>query len=527
MPVANGAGVAMRQFVNEMLHAIFIEDTADDVGLALHELRRAGFEVDWCRVQTAEQLHAGLATRTCNIVFCDWRMPQFDAPTALAIVRARDALVPFLIVSGTVSEELAVDAMRAGASDFISKDKPTRLPTAVQRALREKLLIAERMASVGTLAAGVAHEINNPLAAVIASLDVALAQLAQAADRTTADGAPMRDTQALANRLQLAAEPLRMARDASERVRHIVRDLRVFSRSVDDDKVSAVEVSPLLEVAVRMAGHEIRNRARLVKSLQPVPAVAGNENRLCQVFLNLLVNAAHAIADGNVDGNTIELVTRVAADGRVVVEVRDTGAGIAVHLRERVFDAFFTTKEAEMGTGLGLSICQRIVHDLCGVIELDSELGRGSTFRVLLRAAQTDLKACPASPRVALAPQRSGRVLIVDDEPAICAVLRQVLGGEHQVVTATRAQDALQRLLNDQPTYDVVLCDLMMPHMTGMDLYGQIAQRAPALLPRIVFMTGGAFTATEAAFLARIDNPQLEKPFDRATVRQAVHAVMA
>ncbi len=525
--------------MNEMLHAIFIEDTADDVGLALRELRRAGFEVNWCRVQTAEQLHAALATRTCNIVFCDWRMPQFDAPSALAIVRARDALVPFLIVSGTVSEELAVDAMRAGASDFISKDKLTRLPTAVQRALREaagnrererlreKLLIAERMASVGTVAAGVAHEINNPLAAVIGSLDIALAQLAQAADSTTADGAPIRDSQALARQLDLAADPLRMARDASERVRHIVRDLRVFSRSPDDHRTSAVEVLPLLEVAVRMAWHEVRHRARLVKNLQPVPAVAGNENRLCQVFLNLLVNAAHAIADGNVDGNTIELVTRVAADGRVVVEVRDTGAGIAAHLRERVFDAFFTTKEAGMGTGLGLSICQRIVHDLGGEIELDSELGRGSTFRVLLRAVQSEPKPTAAPPGPAVERQRSGRVLIVDDEPAICAVLRQVLGGEHQVVTATRAQDALQRLLNDQPTYDVVFCDLMMPHMTGMDLYEQIAQRAPALLPRIVFMTGGAFTASAAAFLARIDNPQLEKPFDRATIRRAVQAVMA
>ena len=241
-----------------------------------------------------------------------------------------------------------------------------------RRDLRAQLVIADRMASIGTLAAGVAHEINNPLAYVVANLGFVREAVAELSH-------PPADPAGVLGSLGQALDD---ARDGAERVRRIVLDLKALSRS--DETTLPVDVRGALDAALAVAGHEIARRATLVRRLAPVPCVVANAGRLGQVFLNLLVNAAQAIPEGNPAGHEIRVATSTDARGRVVVEIADTGSGIPPEILERMFDPFFTTKPAGVGTGLGLAISRGIVAALGGEIQVESEVGAGSTFRVLL-----------------------------------------------------------------------------------------------------------------------------------------------
>ncbi|HET9622421.1 MAG TPA: two-component regulator propeller domain-containing protein, partial [Kofleriaceae bacterium] len=233
-----------------------------------------------------------------------------------------------------------------------------------RKRMRAKLLVSDRMASLGTLAAGIAHEINNPLAYVTGNLEVVA--------ETLASDAPPSAVQR--RELQVA---IRDARDGAERVRKIVHGLRSFTRS-EEEKRTAVALPGVLEAAIRMTSNQIRHRAELVRELGAVPLVVGDDGRLTQVFINLLVNAAHAIPEGRSDANRITVRTRTDAQGRAVVEVEDTGHGIAPEVQARVFDPFFTTKDVGEGTGLGLAICHGIVSGLGGQISIESAVRRAA-----------------------------------------------------------------------------------------------------------------------------------------------------
>jgi signal transduction histidine kinase len=518
------------------LRVLFVEDNERDAELLLRELRRGGWEPRFERVETADALRAALAGRSWEIVLSDWRMPELDALAALAIVKELAPDLPFVIVSGTVGEEGAVQGMRAGAHDFMTKARLVRLLPTIERELgeaalrkerrklEEQLVISDRMASVGTLAAGVAHEINNPLAALMANLDFAAQDLARLVEdaRTRPTDDAWRDW--LARRIDEVAEPLRDARESSARVRHIVRDLKVFSRSVDEERPRPVEVRRVLESSLRMAWNEIRHRARLVKDYAEVPPVQATESRLGQVLLNLIVNAAQAIPEGRAENNEIRIRTGMGDAKRVLVEVRDTGTGIAPEHLPRIFDAFFTTKRVGMGTGFGLAICHRIVTSIGGEIAVESELGSGSTFRLLLPIATQVEPDAPPVTRSA-PPTRRGRILVVDDEPTIGRALERMLASDHDVVVVSRATEALGRIVAGEG-FDVILCDLMMPHMTGMDLHTEVGRVAPDVAGRIVFMTGGAFTSTAREFLDKVPNPCLEKPFDAGSLRFVVQSLL-
>jgi PAS domain S-box-containing protein len=241
-----------------------------------------------------------------------------------------------------------------------------------RKALEAQLVMADRLASVGRLAATVGHEINNPLAFVLANLEMSLERLA----------AGVVDAERAAD----IAEMLREAREGADRVRTIVRDLKVFSRGESEERTS-VDPRRVLDSCVSMARGEIRHRARLEKRYGVTPAVRANESRLGQVLLNLLVNAAHAIPEDALDDNLITVATGTDPLGRVVIEVSDTGTGMSDEVRRHIFEPFFTTKPGGVGTGLGLSICQSIVTALGGEITVESALGRGSTFRVSLPPA--------------------------------------------------------------------------------------------------------------------------------------------
>ena len=385
-----------------------------------------------------------------------------------------------------------------------------------RKKLESQLMVSDRMASVGTLAAGVAHEINNPLAAVIANLDF-VAESARAA--VDGDGilAPPRSAAWLREEIR---GPIRDAREAAQRMRFIVRDLKVFSRASDDEPPGPVDVNPLMESSLRMANNEIRHRARVVRQYGLVPAVASNEARLGQVFLNLLVNASQALPDGRVELNEILVSTRREGD-RVIIEVTDTGMGIPPEVVGRVFDAFFTTKAVGAGTGLGLAISHRLVANMGGELTVESRVGQGSTFRVSLPVARTKEVAVVTSAEPAASASRRGRILLVDDEEALLRVLTLMLSSDHEVVATSAAKEALA-LCAAGERFDLILCDLMMPRMTGMDLHRELARIAPDQASRMIFLTGGAFTPASQQFLADDSRAYIEKPFDTTNLRALI-----
>jgi PAS domain S-box-containing protein len=378
-----------------------------------------------------------------------------------------------------------------------------------RRELQARLALADRMASVGTLAAGVAHEINNPLAYVITNIEAATTEIKKLA------------------RNSRAVEALVEAKDGAERVRKIVQDLKTFSRA-DDDSRERVDLKSVVVSSIGLAMNEIRHRARLVRELAEAPRVDANAGKLGQVVVNLLVNAAQAIPEGEADRHEIRVVTRTADDGHAVLEVKDTGPGMPPEIRRRIFDPFYTTKAVGEGTGLGLTICHGIVAALGGSIEVESAVGAGATFRVTLPPSTiVDRPSRPsAEPAGELrGTERRGRVLVVDDEPLIGKSVQLLLSTRHDVVPLTSAREAYDRLMSGE-RWDAVLCDLMMPEMTGMDLYERVEKRAPELARRMVFLTGGAFTPRARAFLERARNPRVEKPFDEETLATAIANVM-
>ena len=378
-----------------------------------------------------------------------------------------------------------------------------------RRRMENQLIFAGRMAAVGTLAAGVAHEINNPLAYIVANIDFVRHQMTTFASRIARTSASSGD---LGHAMDEAGEALAEARQGAERVRNIVRDLRVFARG-DEEQSGPVALRRVLDSSINIAWNEIRHRARLVKDYGDTPMVEGNESRLGQVFLNLLLNAAHAIPEGETERNEIRVSTRTDGRGHAVVEIRDTGSGIPPEIRDKIFDPFFTTKSASEGTGLGLWICSGILGALGGDIGVDSDVGRGSSFRVTLPPVAIEAPVAAASRPVSEAEAPGGRLLIVDDEPMILGALRRAFSSDYKVTCVGDGKRALERVRAGD-RYDAILCDLMMPEMTGMDLYAELARAVPEQADRVVFVTGGAFTARAREFLERVPNARVEKPID-------------
>jgi len=313
-----------------------------------------------------------------------------------------------------------------------------------------------------------------------------------------------------------------MAQEAhvgAERIRRIVLGLKTFSRS-EEERPTVVHIEALLDLSINMTHNEIHQRAQLVKDFADIPAVWADESRLGQVFINLLINAAQAIEEGDCESNEIRVVTRKDNVGRVVVEVRDSGHGIQEQHLARIFDPFFTTKPTGLGTGLGLSICHNIIASLGGQIDVTSVVGKGSTFRVVLPAAQLPLATTLSGTKPQDRQLTGANVLVVDDETSIGAALTRVLRG-HTVTAVTSAKAAVA-LLQEGRSYDVVFCDLMMPQMSGMDFFGQLQTDFPQVATKVVFMTGGAFTPKSHAFLDHTANQCVDKPFESQRVRNIV-----
>jgi PAS domain S-box-containing protein len=366
----------------------------------------------------------------------------------------------------------------------------------------QRLALQERLVTTGTLAAGVGHEINNPLTFIVTNIDFLLEVAGPAGSQPTPAWDDVR-------------QALRDAREGAERVRTIVRGLQALAR--EDSRPTPTSVVDAIDVSITIAAHEVRHKATLTTALGSTPPVLADRSRLSQVIVNLVVNAAQAFPTGDICKNRIWVTSGVEPDGRVFIAVRDNGPGVPADLRGRIFNPFFTTKPSGVGTGLGLSISHNIVLALGGVLTLESSEGGGATFRVVLPAASGT--ATGARPSLARPASRRGRILVVDDEATVVATVRRVLGKDHDVTTLTDPREAVARLAEGDP-YDLVLCDVTMPYLSGRALYEQTLRERPANAARFVFMTGGATDDATQSFLQTASNPHVTKPFTLDALRQ-------
>jgi two-component system sensor kinase FixL len=374
------------------LRVLILEDRPADAELMLHELRRVGFEPHWQRVETEADylahLHADL-----DMILADYALGQFNALRALALLREHDLDIPCIVVTGAVSEEAAVECMKQGAADYLLKDRLARLGSAVAHALEQKRLHDEhqraeqalrakdeelraisqqlwqaaKLATMGELAASIAHELNNPLATISLRVESLLVH-------TPADD-PKRHA-------------LAVVEQEVERMSHLVANLLQFSRR-GQPQISSVDVREELENTLALIHYHLRNHhIAVVRQFAPeAPMIYADRQQLRQVFLNLLTNASDAMPQGGT--LTLGVAMRALATGTpaVVIEFTDTGIGIAPADMPKVMEPFFTTKEERKGTGLGLSICRRIVQEHHGTIEISSEVGKGTTIRLALPIA--------------------------------------------------------------------------------------------------------------------------------------------
>jgi len=369
-----------------------------------------------------------------------------------------------------------------------------------KRRLQEQLIQSEKMSAIGQLIAGVAHDLNNPLASVVGFSDF-LAEAGEVPPRL--------------------AEPLQVIRQEAERAATIVKNLLSFARRQEGER-RRLPIKPILESTLQLLANQLMaSRIEATLRVEPgLPDVEVNSNQIKQVFVNLINNGAQAIAETG-QGGRIWVTAKRWLDG-VAVSVTDSGPGIPDEIAGRVFEPFFTTKPEGKGTGLGLSICQGILKEHGGRLTLEAKPGAGATFIVELPGT-TPPAAEPERAAEPRAPARKLRVLVVDDEPPILHYMSATLESwGHTVEVASDGQYALERALVG--AFDVIICDLRMPHLGGRDMYHKLARQDPRTAERVIFATGDTVRGDTLRFLESLGRPYLHKPFTLAELRQVLGA---
>ena len=388
------------------------------------------------------------------------------------------------------------------------------------RALKETeahLVRSSRLAAIGEIAAGIAHEVNNPAASTLTNLELLHADLQKLLEEVrnpekTLDSC----VAAMEFFCQEASTSVRDSLEGIQRIAFIVRGLRGFAR-IDENDVELVDINEIVRTAGNLVRHQIRHAARVELDLGAADRLPASRGRLIQVVLNLLLNAAQAIEEGG--GSMILVETSSTRDG-VLLRVHDDGPGVPAELSRRVFDPFFTTKSAERGTGLGLSVCADIIHHHRGTLRVADGRLSGACFEVMipLNTGLVPRIAPPSTPPPQGPPLR---IMVIDDEVALIRAYRRLLGREHDVVAAYGGEEALAILECDQ-SFDLILCDLMMPGTDGVGVYEELQRRHPELLERMVFSSGAPTSARAESFLRHPGIVFLEKPISSEALKQFV-----
>jgi two-component system cell cycle sensor histidine kinase/response regulator CckA len=514
--------------MSETWRVLMIEDSPSDAKLILAELRRSGHAIECQRVEDEAALRTCLGEGKWDVVLSDWSLPVFSAPLALALMKELEADIPFIIVSGTVGEEMAVEAMRAGASDYVLKDRIARLAPAIERELRERrakrsaaqalqrseeqLRQAQKMEAVGRLAAGVAHDFNNLLSVILGYAELLVAKLQQDDIR--------RDIQEIESAATRAAE--------------LTRQLLLFSRQ----QVLAPAVidlnlllSSLERMLIRVLGEDVEFSLALGEALG---RVRGDRASLEQAVMNLVVNARDAMPNGG--RLTIEtseqLLDEEYARGHLGVRpgpyvslvVTDTGIGMDAETQARMFEPFFTTKDKNTGTGLGLSMVLGIVQQSGGSIWVYSELGVGTSFKIFLPCVTEEATVERQAQAVRHSLTGTETILLVEDEAQVRTVASRILRTYgYQVIEASTASEAVL-VCNSHPTaIDLLVTDVVMPKISGPELALQLSRIRPEML--VLYMSGYTDHTALQHGLLREDVAYLQKPITPTSLATKVRDV--
>jgi signal transduction histidine kinase len=512
----------------ELIRILILEDDAIDAELMIEELKRVGFKFQWERVQSEaeflERLDHGF-----DIILSDYSMPGFTGFRALELLKERaDLDIPFIIISGTIGEETAVGAIKRGADDYLLKDRIGRLGPAVSRALREveerrekkklqaQFLEAQKMEVIGQLSAGVAHDFNNVLAVIMGYSDLLEQELG-----------PDHPLQRYTDEI----------RQAARRATGLTRQLLIFSRkeTIQAELLDLNDVVTSMDkLLLRLVDEKVELTIEYGKGLGQIKADSGY---IWQVLMNLVANARDAMIEGGrlyvrtgartiTEANPPEHVG-VPPGEYVTLSVSDSGAGMSEAVKARLFEPFFTTKPAGKGTGLGLATCQTIVRQIGGYIEVESELGRGSTFRVYFPRMGQPARALPEKAAASgPAPRGTETLLIVEDEPAVRLLAQGVLQSlGYDVLVALHGLDALRITREHQgPRIALVIADVVMPRMGGAELADWLRSLDPNL--KILFSSGYTEDAISAAGMSSTGIDFLPKPYSPLALARKVREIL-
>jgi len=510
---------------------LIVDDERANVRLLEQVLDGAGFAM--LRSTTdPRQVPQCCAEFRPDLILLDLRMPYVDGIQVLEQLEPKtraEARPPVLVLTADVTLESRHRALAAGANDFVTKpfdrtevllrvrnlletrflhQELRRQNESLEAQVRERtqqFLRAEKLATMGNLLAGVAHELNNPLAVV------------------TGHSYLMRDLV----REPSLVEKAETIRTAAERCARIVRNFLAMARQHPSERGEA-QLNQVVRDAVELLGYELRtDSVEVVLNLaDELPVLWADAHQLHQVLVNLVTNAHQAMRRQSTL-RRIEITTGLEPSGaRFQLAVADTGPGIPPDIQGKIFDPFFTTKAPGEGTGLGLSLCRGIIEEHGGSISVAIGPGGGTTFRIELPLVTPPATARHAGEAASFPAVGAKRLLVVDDEPEVAALLAEALHMDgHEVDTAANGAVALTML--DKQTYDLVLSDTKMPVVDGEEFYRELAHRAPALRSRIIFVTGDVISREKRAFLEATGAPFLLKPFAPNDARRLVHQMLA
>ncbi|QPF75620.1 response regulator [Roseateles sp. DAIF2] len=496
--------------MSRIIHVLAIEDSEDDVKLAMRLLRRSGFAPQYRRVQSLPTLQAALADESWDAVISDFSMPGFTGLDALRAFRRTGLDVPFIFVSGTMGEETAVAAMKAGASDYVMKQNMNRLAPVLERELMQaatraahrhaeaelrkyeaQLRQAQKMESIGTLAGGIAHDFNNILGAILGHVEIARGELA------------------LAHPVLASLDEIQTA---SLRARDLVRQILTFSRR-QPQLLLTQRMRPVVEETYRLLRATLPAHVDIQLQLSDAPLYAhADATQVQQVLMNLCTNAWHALggAPGRIrigleeialDTSTVQDLGNLVSGPHLHLWVEDSGIGMDAATRERIFDPFFTTKPVGQGTGLGLAVVHGIVSAHQGAIRVESEPGRGSAFHLYFPLVEQVDAARPDAAPIAGPPRGHGEhVLYLDDDETMVLVVERLLArAGYRCSGFHNAQEAIEALRSQPDSVDFVVTDLNMPDRSGLD----VAREMVSIKPELPVVISSGLITDEMRELAR------------------------
>ena len=509
---------------------LVVDDEPANVRLLERMLAEAGYQQ--VRSTTdSRQVLALYGEHQPDLILLDLMMPHLDGIAVIRQLRIpEDVFLPILVLTADATIEAKKRALEAGAKDFLTKpfdrlevllriknlldtrtlyldlERHNRELEQIVAERTQRLLQSEKVATMGSLLAGVAHELNNPLAVVMGQ-----AHLLRGSAKEPA-----------------MVERAEKITAGAERCARIVRNFLALARQRSPERED-VYLNLVVQQAVELLAYHLRtsNVEVAFDLADDLPVIWADGHQLHQVVVNLVANAHQAMRRMDT-ARRLVITTRFEREpDRVQLDIADSGPGIPAEIRARIFEPFFTTKPAGEGTGLGLSLCRNMLEEHGGTIAVQSEVGLGATFRIELPVVSRPISAAPAARAPESLPPISGKaVLVVDDEPDIAATLAEALQGDgHQVEVAADGAKALEML--GRRAFDLIVTDTKMPVLDGERFYAELEQRFPKLCRRILFLTGDVLSGEKRAFLERTGAPHLLKPFDLREVRQLVHRMLA